>query len=53
MKVKIVKCSDKDWWHKKYINQIFEVTEWSYDAHFVPGVRPFGAILPKKDTIPV
>jgi hypothetical protein len=53
MKVKIISCFDKDWWHKKYIGQVVEVEHWSEDAYFVPGIETFGAVLPKRDTMEV
>jgi hypothetical protein len=50
MEVKIIKCSNEDWWHSKYIGQAVEVEYWSEDAYFVKKVEEHGAVLPKKDT---
>jgi hypothetical protein len=53
MKVKIISCFDKDWWHSKYVGQVVEAECWSEDAYFVKNVEEHGAVLPKRDTIEV
>jgi hypothetical protein len=53
MKVKIIRCFDKDWWHSKYIGQTVDVEHWSWDAYFVKKVDEHGAVLPKRDTIEI
>ena len=52
-KVKVISCSDKEWWYKDYVGEEFEVKNIRGIDYQVLGPHSIGSYLTKYDCIDV